>query len=97
MVFEAVHGYCYGGKNTASTSYIPLLIILFSSLQSLLNYTATYLNTWVGQKISQGLKITLFEKLMRYDAGFLTNQLQGIFFSALIMMLIWPVPGCCLI
>ena len=37
-------------KNTASTSYIPLLIILFSSLQSLLNYTATYLNTWVGQK-----------------------------------------------
>ena len=64
-------------KNTASTSYIPLLIILFSSLQSLLNYTATYLNTWVGQKISQGLKITLFEKLMRYDAGFFDKSTSG--------------------
>lgn len=37
-------------KSTAATSYIPLLIILFSTLQSLLNYTATYLNTWVGAK-----------------------------------------------
>ena len=64
-------------KNTASTSYIPLLIVLFSCLQSLLNYTATYLNTWVGQKISQGLKITLFEKLMHYDAGFFDKSTSG--------------------
>ena len=64
-------------KNTASTSYIPLLIIVFSCMQSLLNYTATYLNTWVGQKISQGLKITLFEKLMRYDAGFFDKSTSG--------------------
>ena len=64
-------------KNTASTSYIPLLIILFSCVQSFLNYTATYLNTWVGQKISQGLKITLFEKLMHYDAGFFDSSTSG--------------------
>ena len=64
-------------KNTASTSYIPILIILFSSVQSLLNYTATYLNTWVGQKISQSLKITLFEKLMHYDASFFDKSTSG--------------------
>ncbi len=64
-------------KNTASTSYIPILIILFSCAQSFLNYTATYLNTWVGQKISQGLKITLFEKLMHYDASFFDSSTSG--------------------
>lgn len=64
-------------KNTASTSYIPVLIILFSCAQSFLNYTATYLNTWVGQKISQGLKITLFEKLMHYDASFFDSSTSG--------------------
>lgn len=64
-------------KNTASTSYIPILIVLFSCLQSILNYTATYVNTWVGQKISQGLKITLFDKLMHYDAGFFDKSTSG--------------------
>lgn len=64
-------------KNTASTSYIPILIVLFSCLQSMLNYTATYVNTWVGQKISQGLKITLFDKLMHYDAGFFDKSTSG--------------------
>ena len=64
-------------KTASSTTYIPLLIILFSCAQSLLNYTATYLNTWVGQKISQGLKITLFEKLMRYDASFFDKSTSG--------------------
>ena len=37
-------------KSTSSTAYIPILIILFSLLQSLLNYAATYMNTWVGAK-----------------------------------------------
>lgn len=64
-------------KNTASTSYIPILIIIFSCLQSLLNYTATYLNTWVGQKIAMGLKTTLFEKLMHYDAAFFDKSTSG--------------------
>lgn len=64
-------------KATSSTSYIPLLIIIFSCLQSLLNYTATYLNTWVGQKISQGLKITLFEKLLHNDATFFDTSTSG--------------------
>ena len=37
-------------KSAKATSLLPLLIILFSLLQSFLNYAATYLNTWVGQK-----------------------------------------------
>ena len=59
-------------KNTggASTFLIPILIIVFSSIQSLLTYTATYLNTWVGQKVAMDVKKTLFGKLMRYNASF---------------------------
>lgn len=64
-------------KSTSSTAYIPLLIIIFSVLQSLLNYTATYLNTWVGRKIANDVKIDLFEKLMHYDAQFFDNQRSG--------------------
>ena len=52
-------------KNTmgSSTFLIPLLIIVFSLLQSLLTYSATYLNTWVGQRIAMDVKKKLFYKL----------------------------------
>ena len=61
----------------ASTLLIPLLIIVFSSLQSILTYSATYLNTWVGQKIAMDVKKTLFGKLMRYNASFFDKNTSG--------------------
>ena len=65
-------------QTTASqTMLIPILIIVFSSLQSLFNYTATYMNTWVGQKIAQGVKIDLFDKLMHYNAGYFDKLNSG--------------------
>ena len=62
---------------TAQTMLIPVLIIVFSFLQSLFNYTATYMNTWVGQKIAQGVKIDLFDKLMHYNAGYFDKLNSG--------------------
>ena len=64
-------------KSSRSTSFIPLLIIVFSSLQSVMNYVATYMNTWVGRKISNDLKMTLFKKLMHYDATFFDKSTSG--------------------
>lgn len=64
-------------KNTAATAYIPILIIVFSSIQAMLNYTATYLNTWVGRKITNDLKATLYEKLLHYDAHFFDTSTSG--------------------
>lgn len=61
----------------SSTVFIPVLIIVFSSLQSLLTYTATYLNTWVGQKIAMDVKKQLFCKLMHYNAGFFDKNTSG--------------------
>lgn len=59
------------------TMLIPILIIVFSSFQSLLNYTATYMNTWVGQKIAQDVKIDLFDKLMHYNAAYFDKMNSG--------------------
>lgn len=64
-------------KDISTSSYIPILIIFFSLLQSAFNYSATYLNAWVGAKISNGLKHDLFEKLMRYDATFFDTNTSG--------------------
>ena len=64
-------------QKTNYTTYLPILIILFSSIQSLLNYLATYMNTWVGQKISMDLKMTLFDKLMTYNASFFDKKNSG--------------------
>jgi subfamily B ATP-binding cassette protein MsbA len=64
-------------KGSVYTAYIPLLIILFTLLLSVLNYTATYMNTWVGQKVSMSLKKDLYKKLLRYHAGFFDKQNSG--------------------
>lgn len=64
-------------KSTYATNYIPILIIVFSCLQSLLNYAATYLNTWVGRKIANDVKMDLFDKLMMNDATFFDNTTSG--------------------
>ena len=49
-------------KTVQSPWYIPLGIIAFTSIQGILNYGATYLNTWVGGKITSDLKMTLYKK-----------------------------------
>ena len=64
-------------KSAKATSLLPLLIILFSLFQSFLNYSATYLNTWVGNKITMDLKKDLFKKMMRCDATFFDRSTSG--------------------
>ncbi|MDR1375698.1 MAG: ABC transporter ATP-binding protein/permease [Holosporaceae bacterium] len=64
-------------KNLSSSAYIPLLIIVFSVLQSGFNYSASYLNAWAGAKISNGLKHDLLRKLMRCEAAFFDKSASG--------------------
>ena len=64
-------------KSAKATSLLPLLVIIFSLAQSLLNYSATYLNTWVGQKITMDLKKDLFKKLLHCDAKFFDRNTSG--------------------
>jgi len=64
-------------KSAKATSLLPLLVIVFSFAQSMLNYAATYLNTWVGQRITMDLKKNLFKKMMRCDATFFDKTTSG--------------------
>ena len=64
-------------KSAKATSLLPILVIVFSLAQSLLNYSATYLNTWVGQKITMDLKKDLFHKLLHQDARFFDKNTSG--------------------
>ena len=64
-------------KQTGWTMYIPLMIVVFSILQAVFTYIATYLNTWVGSRISLDLKRKLFNTLLHRDATFFDKNNSG--------------------
>lgn len=64
-------------KQIHSTWYIPFLIILFTTIQGSLNYLATYMNDWVGGRVTNDLKIDLYTKLMRQSSYFFDKQTSG--------------------
>ncbi|MDR1235792.1 MAG: hypothetical protein LBJ96_02180, partial [Holosporaceae bacterium] len=65
------------GKSSLVSVYMPLFILGFAVIQSVFAYLATYLNAWVGAKISNGLKYDLFKKLMRCEAAFFDANVSG--------------------
>ena len=64
-------------KTVQSPWYIPLLIVAFTSIQGFLNYLSTYMNAWVGGKVTNDLKKTLYDKLMHKDATFFDTRTSG--------------------
>lgn len=66
-----------GGKKMQSPWYIPFLIVGFMSFQGILSYIATYINTWVGMKITNDVKKTLFRKLLSLETSFFDRQTSG--------------------
>ena len=64
-------------KNADWAGYIPLLIVLFAIVQGVLNFSSTYLNSWVGTKITTDLKKKLYQKLLTFDPGFFDNHNSG--------------------
>ncbi|MBR6355731.1 MAG: ATP-binding cassette domain-containing protein [Alphaproteobacteria bacterium] len=64
-------------QQSAQTIWIPLVIIGFSAIQGILTFTATYYNTWVGNRIASDVKISLFEKLLKFDAEYFDANTSG--------------------
>ncbi len=64
-------------KTVQSPWYIPFGIVAFTIIQGLLNYLATYLNTWVGGKITNDLKISLYQKLLTFQTSFFDSRKSG--------------------
>lgn len=65
-------------KSAQSPTYIPFLIIAFTSIQGGLNYAATYLTTWVGTKINHDVKRALFKKLLSLETSFFDGNDSGV-------------------
>ena len=64
-------------KTVQSPWYIPFGIVAFIIIQGLLNYLATYLNTWVGGKITNDLKMTLYKKMLTFETGYFDKKKSG--------------------
>lgn len=64
-------------KSIQTAWYIPLAIILFTSVQGGLTYAVNYLNTWVGAKITNLLKLDLYKKMLTLETDFFNKRNSG--------------------
>jgi subfamily B ATP-binding cassette protein MsbA len=56
---------------------LPLVIIIFSLVQSVFSYYSSYLNSWVGTKVTMDLKKDLFSIMMKKDSVFFDKRTSG--------------------
>lgn len=56
---------------------IPLCIVGFTIIQSLLDYASAYLNTWTGGKITMELQKKMYSKLLALEQSFLDKSSSG--------------------
>ena len=64
-------------KQQSFSNLIPLLIVGFTVIQGVLTYASDYLNTWVAQKITIGIKRKLYEKLLTMDTAYFDRHNSG--------------------
>lgn len=65
-------------ENTRISLYLPLLIVGFTTLQGFLNYFATYVNSWVGNRITHDLKRAMYKKLLSMETSFYDKTNSGL-------------------
>ena len=64
-------------KQQTFTNYIPFLIVGFTVIQGILIYSSNYVNTWVAQKITIGVKRKLYAKLLSMDSAYFDKHNSG--------------------
>lgn len=64
-------------KSLQTAWYIPLMIIGFTIVQSVFRYLAEYLNTWVGAKTTNLLKLDLYKKMLMFETEFFNKKNSG--------------------
>ncbi len=56
---------------------IPFAIVMFAIIQGALRYINTYLAEWLSSKISNTIKIDLFERFVKMDSSFYDENSSG--------------------
>jgi subfamily B ATP-binding cassette protein MsbA len=64
-------------KSVENVSFVPFIIVGFTLVQGLLNYTSVYLNGWLGFRVMSDLRRDLFAKLQSLDASYFDNTTSG--------------------
>ncbi len=64
-------------KSVQSPWYIPIAIVMFTSIQGSLKYLSAYLSTWVSGRITNGLKYDLFKKLLTFSTSYYDKKKSG--------------------
>ena len=64
-------------KQPHFSALIPFLIVGFTVVQGVLIYASNYLNTWVAQKITIGVKRKLYDKLLSMDTSYFDQNNSG--------------------
>lgn len=64
-------------KQPHFSAMIPFLIVGFTIVQGILIYSANYLNTWVAQKVTMGVKRKLYAKLLSMDTSYFDTNNSG--------------------
>lgn len=64
-------------KQPHFSALIPFLIVGFTVVQGILIYSSNYLNTWVANKITIGVKRKLYEKLLSMDTSYFDQNNSG--------------------
>ncbi|MBQ4076147.1 MAG: ATP-binding cassette domain-containing protein [Mailhella sp.] len=65
------------GKNMEAPWFIPILIVGFTTVQGLLNFGGTYLNAWVGGKLTMAVRRRLYEKLVDIEPAYFDKKTSG--------------------
>ena len=64
-------------KSIHSPWTISFLILVFTSIQGILNFSATYINSYVAGQITNEIKIILFENLLNRETSFFDKNTSG--------------------
>ena len=57
---------------------IPFAVVIFAGVQGVLKYLNSYLTDWTSQKITNNVKIALFNKLVDMDTAFYDENTSGV-------------------
>ena len=80
-LFFSFHGHEIALTAAAMAYAIPIAVVLFAALQGILRYLNEYLTDWTSQKMTNSVKIALFNKLVQMDTAlFDDNDSGSIFF-----------------
>jgi len=65
------------GKNMEAPWFIPILIVGFTTVQGLLNFGGSYLNAWVGGKLTMAVRRRLYAKLVAIEPSYFDTRTSG--------------------